>query len=74
MGADKGWGRVRRMKQQSLPAMANDRCGGIEWNRHPGWTDAMREALKTRQGQKGKWFSLAQKGKSPGSAGETVDV
>jgi hypothetical protein len=58
METDKGWGRVRRMKQQSLPNRVNDRCGGIEWSRHPAWTDAMREALKTRQESKGKWFSL----------------
>ncbi len=58
MGSDAGWGRVRKAKQQSLPIEANDHCGGIEWDRHPAWTDAMREALRTRQGLKGKWFSL----------------
>ncbi|MDM7999732.1 MAG: group II intron reverse transcriptase/maturase [Dehalococcoidia bacterium] len=58
MEFDKGWGRVKKMKQESLPLRANDHCGGIEWDRHPAWTDAMREALKTRQESKGKWFSL----------------
>ncbi len=58
MGFDKGWGRVEKRKQESLPLEANDHCGGIKWERHPAWTDAMREGLKTRQASKEKWFSL----------------
>lgn len=54
----KDWGRIRRMKQQSLPTEANDRCGGIDWSRYPAWTESMRAALRTRQESKGKWFSL----------------
>src|SRR5512143_2599651 len=57
-GFDKGWGRVEKRKQESLPLEANDHCGGIKWERHPAWTDAMREGLKTRQASKEKWFSL----------------
>jgi len=58
MVIEPGWGRIRRMKQESLPLEANDRCGGIEWDRHPAWTESMRGALKTRQESGGKWFSL----------------
>jgi RNA-directed DNA polymerase len=58
MGAEQSWGRVRRMKQESLPLRANDRCGGMDWSHHPAWTESMRAALKTRQESGGKWFSL----------------
>ncbi len=46
------------MKQERLPGMANDRCGGKEWACHPAWTESMRAALKTRRESGGKWFSL----------------
>lgn len=58
MGFEPSWGRVRRMKQESLPIKANDRCGGMDWSRHPAWTESMKGALKTRQESGGKWFSL----------------
>ncbi len=58
METDPGWGRIRRMKQERLPATANDRCGGIDWSHHPVWTGPMRAALKTRQESGGKWFSV----------------
>lgn len=53
-----GWGRSRKAKQQRLPGMASDRCGGIDWDRHPAWTESMRAALQERQATGGKWFSL----------------
>ncbi len=58
MGTEPSWGRVRRMKQEGLPLKANDHCGGIDWSRHPAWTESMRAALKTRQESGGKWFSM----------------
>jgi len=58
MGYEREWGRVGKMKQESLPGMVNDRCGGTEWSRHPAWTESMRAALKTRRESGGKWFSL----------------
>lgn len=58
METEPSWGRVRRMKQERLPIEANDRCGGIEWSRHPAWTESMKGALKARQESGGKWFSL----------------
>lgn len=58
MGNEQSWGRIRRMKQESLPLEANDRCGGMDWSHHPAWTEPMRAALKKRQGTGGKWFSL----------------
>jgi RNA-directed DNA polymerase len=58
MEAEPSWGRIRRMKQESLPFQANDRCGGMDWSHHPAWTESMRAALKTRQESGGKWFSL----------------
>ena len=58
MGTELSWGRVRRMKQESLPLKASDRCGGMDWSHHPAWTESMRAALKTRQESGGKWFSL----------------
>ncbi|MGA2262485.1 MAG: group II intron reverse transcriptase/maturase, partial [Acidobacteriota bacterium] len=53
-----GWGRSRKAKQQRLPGMANGRCGGIDWDRHPAWTESMRAALQERQATGGKWLSL----------------
>jgi len=58
MGERAKWGRIRKMKQQDLPGMANDRCGGIDWSRHPAWTGPVRAALETRRASGGKWFSL----------------
>ena len=58
METDPGWGRIRRRKQERLPATANDRCGGLDWSHHPAWKGPMRAALKTRQESGGKWFSL----------------
>ena len=58
MDVQPGWGRTRKAKQQRLPGMANDRWGGIEWDRHPAWTESMRAALQERQATGGKWFSL----------------
>jgi len=58
MVTEPSWGRNRRMKQESLPLKANDRCGGMDWSHYPAWTESMRAALKTRQESGGKWFSL----------------
>lgn len=58
MVTEPSWGRIRRMKQESLPLKANDRCGGMDWSHYPAWTESMRAALKTRQESGGKWFSL----------------
>lgn len=58
MDVQPGWGRTRKAKQQRLPGMANDRCDGIEWDRHPAWTESMRAALQVRRATGGKWFSL----------------
>ena len=58
MDNEGGWGRIRKIKQERLPATANDHCGDIDWSRHPAWTESMRAALKTRQESGGKWFSL----------------
>lgn len=58
MVTEPSWGRIHRRKQESLPLRANDRCGDMDWSRHPAWTESMRAALKTRQESGGKWFSL----------------
>jgi RNA-directed DNA polymerase len=58
MGNEQSWGRIRRMKQERLPTTVNDHCGGMDWSRHPAWTESMKAALKTRQENGGKWFSL----------------
>jgi hypothetical protein len=61
MGERAKWGRIRKMKQQTLPGMASDRCGGLDWSRHPAWTEPMRAALETRRASRGKWFSLKER-------------
>ena len=58
MGDETVWGRVGKTKQQRLPGMANDRCGGIDRNRYPAWTESMRAALETRRETGGKWYRL----------------
>ena len=66
MVTEPSWGRIRRRKQESLPLKANDRCGDMDWSRHPAWTGPMRAALKTRQESGGKWFSLIDRVWDPG--------
>lgn len=64
MADEPRWGRVKRAKQGELPYGANDCYGVTEWERHPGWTEAMRAALTRLRERGGKWYSHQAKPRS----------